>query len=277
LILVGVAASSLAAAAGATGSPTLRQSATVEYRGFRFFPGSCDSRPSSCARSIAKDWTSTEIDIVSSAIDEIMDRTGGVSVIERTQQRGVTVLRRYGVFIGRSGAVPAAAALRRDPAPAAIEVYDSFFTSPEARDSHSRKPGFLLVSEILLHECMHAIDNVSGEAEFLNVAGFVRAKDKWQFAIHSTDEAAALIRFNQDFARLEAAGDFKGEWRLGRATAMNMRPIRVPTIQATARPAEAFAEIGAILILDPGARKYLPHALVAYFDRAVFHQPITAP
>jgi len=35
-------------------------------------------------------------------------------------------------------------------------------------------------------------------------------------------------------------------------------------------PAEAFAEIGAHLMLDPKARAYLPAGAAAYFDREVF-------
>ena len=45
-----------------------------------------------------------------------------------------------------------------------------------------------------------------------------------------------------------------------------MRPVRGPTIQATVRPAEAFAGFGAILVLDPNARAYSSRDLVAYFD-----------
>jgi hypothetical protein len=252
--------------------PAFRQAAPVEYRGFTFSAGSCEAGQSACARSIPKKWTPSEIDVVKSAIDEILARTDGVGVVDRAQQRGVTVLRRHGVFIGRSGPVPAAAALRRDRLPAAIELYDSFFASPGGRDPFSGKPGFLLVSEILLHECMHAIDDVSRELEFLKVAGFVRSGDRWHFAVNNGEEAAALSGFNEEFARFEAAGDFMGEWRLGRAAAMNMRPVRVPTIQATVRPAEAFAETGAILVLDRDARKYLRRDLVVYFDRNVFRR-----
>jgi hypothetical protein len=153
-----------------------------------------------------------------------------------------------------------------------IELYDSFVRNPGGRDSYSGKPGFLLVSAILLHECLHAIDDLSGEPGFLDVAGFIRRGTRWQFALSSAHEAAALARFNEEFTRFEAAGDFMGEWRLGRATALNMHPVRVPTIQATVRPAEAFAEIGAILVLDPTARTYLPRGLVAYFDANVFRR-----
>jgi hypothetical protein len=51
---------------------------------------------------------------------------------------------------------------------------------------------------------------------------------------------------------------------------LKLRPTRVPSIQATRSPAEAFAEIGAHLVLDPKARAYLPAEIVAYFDREVF-------
>ena len=252
--------------------PSHLQPPPIEYRGFAFAAGSCDAGQSACAASVAKEWTAPEVDVVKSAIDGILARADGVDVADRTRQRGVTVLRRYGVFIGRSGPVPAAAALRRDRGAAAIELYDTFFANPRGRDSYSGKPGFLFVSAILLHEWMHAIDDVSREPEFLRVAGFVRSGDRWRFAVKRADEAAVLIRFNQEFARFEAAGDFMSEWRLGRSTAMDMRPTRVPTIQATVRPTEAFAEIGACLILDPNARQYLPRDLVAYFDKNVFRR-----
>jgi hypothetical protein len=269
--IVLAAGSSLTVPQRGTDDPTARQPAPIEYRGFRFLAGACEPGQTACAQGGPKDWTSSEIDVVTSAIDEILTRPNGANVVERTQRRGVTALRRYGALSGRSGPVPAAAALRRGRFPASIEVYDRFFASPHGRDSHSGKPGFLVVSEILLHECMHAIDDLSGDLEFVRIAGFTRAGDRWRFAIQNAEEAAALTRYNDEFARLDAAGaDFMAKWRLGRATALNMRPIRVPTIHATARPTEAFAEIGAILVLDPNARKYLPRDLVVYFDRNVF-------
>jgi hypothetical protein len=255
-----------------TASSALRQPTPAEYRGFILAAGSCEPGQSTCRKSNPKDWTPAEIDTAKRAIDEILATPEGADVVRRAAARGVTVLRRYGVFIGRAGPVSAAAALRRAGMSAAIELYDSFFRNPGGRDSYSGKPGFLLVSAILLHECMHAIDDVSGEPGFLEVAGFIRRGDRWQFALDTAHEAAALTRFNQEFTRFEAAGDFVGGWRLGRAAALNMLPVRVPTIQATVRPAEAFAEIGAILVLDPNARTYLPRALVAYFDANVFRR-----
>lgn len=234
--------------------------------------GSCEPGQSTCRKSIPKDWTQADIETARRAIDEVLATPDGAEVVGRAALRGVTVLRRYGVFIGRAGPVSAAAAVRRAGMSAAIELYDSFFSNPGVRDSYSGKPGFLLVAAILLHECMHAIDDVSGEPEFLDVAGFIRRGGRWQFALTSAHEAAALTRFNEEFTRFEAAGDFIGGWRLGRAAALNMRPVRVPTIQATVRPTEAFAEIGAILVLDPNARTYLPRDLVAYFDAKVFRR-----
>ena len=252
--------------------PSDRQPPPIEYRGFTFAAGSCESGQAACVASVPKEWTAPEIDVVKSALDGILARTDGADVVDRTRHRGVAVLRRYGVFIGRAGPVPDAAALRRDRGAAAIEVYDTFFADPRGRDSYSGKPGFLFVSAILLHECMHAIDDVSREPEFLRVAGFVRSGDRWHFAVKHADDAAVLTRFNQEFAPFEAARDFMGEWRLGRSAAMELRPTRVPTIQATVRPTEAVAEIGAFLVLDPNARKYLPRDLVAYFDTHVFRR-----
>ena len=250
----------------------LSQQTTTEYRGFAFAAGWCGSDQPACTASVPRHWTTVEVEVVKSAIDEILARPEGADVLERTRQRGVTVLRRYEAFIGRFGRNATAAALRRDRVAPAVEIYDSFFGSPGRRDAYSGKPGFLLVSEILLHECMHAIDDVSRSAGFLKAAGFVNSGDTWRFAVNTADEAAALSRFNEEFARLEAGGDFIAQWRLGRDAAMNMRPIRVPTIQATVRSTEAFAEIGAVLVLDPNARKYLPRDLVAYFDRNVFRR-----
>jgi hypothetical protein len=58
--------------------------------------------------------------------------------------------------------------------------------------------------------------------------------------------------------------------RVNRSLALKLRPTRVPSIRATRSPAEAFAEIGAHLVLDPKARTYLPADIVDYFDRHVF-------
>ena len=62
-----------------------------------------------------------------------------------------------------------------------------------------------------------------------------------------------------------------------RSLALRLQPVRVPSMRSVANPAEAFAEIGAHLVLDPSARTYLARPVVEYFDVSVFPALRRAP
>ena len=78
-------------------------------------------------------------------------------------------------------------------------------------------------------------------------------------------------QFEADLVRFERAGDWAAQWKMNRSLALGMRPVRLPTMQSIRGPAEAFAEIGSHLVLDPRARKILVTQIYrAYFDANVF-------
>ena len=254
-----------------------RTTAQTQYLGFTFAPGDCARSTADCTLRMPQEWTTTELDLVRRAIDEIVDKPAGKDIVRRTQARGVRVLRRYNVGLtSNSEAVPAiVASLRRSPAFIGIDVNDRFFANGSNRDRFSGKPGYLLAAQLLLHECMHAVDEWSTKPEFVSLVGFVRTGERWRFAVKTPDEVTALVRFDKDLASFEKSGDWEAEWRINRTLALGMRPVRVPTMQSIRSPAEAFAEVGSHLILDQAARRYLPSDLVAYFDANVFvgHAP----
>jgi hypothetical protein len=241
------------------------------YHGFTLSPGSCESAQLDCAQRIPKGWTTTEIDIVKEAIDEIVANPRGKQIALRAQERGLRTVNRFGLGTNNSEPVSAiAASLRRDRISAGLNVHDRFFAPSNARDAYSGRPGYLIVAETLLHECMHAVDDFSTQPEFSKVAGFVRAGARTRFSVDTADDVSTLNQYETELLRLEQARDFVGQWRMNRRLALRMRPIRVPTMQSTRNPAEAFAEIGSHLILDPAAPKYLPSQVVLYFDTNVF-------
>lgn len=246
-------------------------STELSYLGFTFAPGRCDIDQSSCAQRGPKDWTADDRALVKRAIDAIVMHPTGKSILERAQRRRFDVIRRYVTGLTNEGlAVSAIAASVHPGGDPTIEMNDRFFAYGSLRDAHSGRPGYLVVAQLLLHECIHAIDDLSGQPEFLTMLGFRRAGQRWRFAVNTESEIAALVRFDKELAILERAGDWPAQWRLNRDLALNMRPTRVPTMHSVRSPAEAFADIASHLILDPNARKYLPSQYASYFDSNVF-------
>jgi hypothetical protein len=253
--------------------PVIQQREPIGYEGFAFITVTCTVGDVACRQAAPKPWTPGEINSVKMAMDEILSRPGGRELAGRILKSGVGELRRFAMALSEGIAIPAiAAALQRRPASVAIAVYDRFFATQDHRDTNSGRPGYLFVSQLLLHEWMHAIDTWSDDPEFLKVAGFIRAGTQWRFAVDTPAEAEALTRWDREVQALEKSGDVVTQRHLNRRLALNLKPIRFPTMSYVRGPAEAFAEIGSHLILDPNARNYLPDDLVAYFDRHVFRQ-----
>jgi hypothetical protein len=247
----------------------------ITYQGFMFSPGQCKDGESDCLHRGPKAWKQSEIDTLKKSIDEIRRSINGRDVTDRAQTLDAATLQRFTRALVGGTPVPAiGAALRRDRTAKGIDLYDRVFISSKARDKYSGTPGYLLVAHTLLHECFHAIDNQSLQTTFAELVGFVDAGGRWRFAIRSQAEAAALTQFDNELLRMEQSGDFKGEADLNRRLALAMRPVRFPTMLSTSGPAEAFAEIGAHLILDPNARDYLPRPVVDYFVEKVFRRPL---
>jgi hypothetical protein len=259
--------------AGGQNSPPTR------YAGFIFAPGRCDPGAKDCELRKPKPWAGDDIATVKRAIDEILGRPMGKAVIEGAQRRGFLTLERYTA----AGLNDASGEPYPPPGPAAalhrnlysIDLYDRYFAKSGLRDPFSGKPGYLEVAEILLHECFHAVDNLSGTAGFRNLLGFT-AGSRFKFAATTEADVLALTEFGRqvrDAARhVEGVESRRASERLrraNRALALGMDPVRGPTMQSFQSPAEAFAEIGSHLVLDPRARTYLPRETVAYFDKLV--------
>jgi hypothetical protein len=119
---------------------------------------------------------------------------------------------------------------------------------------------------------MHTLDGVSRRTDIRALLGFVRAGARWRFAAATASQVAALTDFHREFARLARVKDRPGMWQANRRFALQMQPVRVPTMSGVRAPEEAFAEIGAHLILDSRAREYLPKEVVSYFEEQVFAQ-----
>ena len=245
-----------------------QENVPASYQGFPFASGYCDAARPDCLLSIPREWTPVEIALVKKAIDEIVASEKGRDILARAQQRGFGTLWRYSLGINNSVPVPAiAAGLRRGGNVRGIHVHDRVIAQGENRDSYSH---FLLVAQVLLHECMHAVDDVSDQAEFAALVGFADAGTRRTFAARTPEDVSALVRFDKELPDLERMGDWAGQWQLNRTLALAMRPIRIPSMQSIRSPAEAFAEIGSHLILDHKARTYLPRRVVEYFSANVF-------
>ena len=248
-------------------------STAPRYLGFIIAPGRCDAGATDCELRKPKPWTAGEIDTLKGAIDEIVARPMGKLIIDRAQRRGFLTLERYAF----AGINPESGAPYPPPGPTAalrpylytIDIYDPYFAKPRRRDPFSGKPGYLDAARLLLHECFHAVDNLSRTDEFRKLAGFMRAGSAFTFAAGNEADVHALTEFAKYFNSLESPGDWERLWRANRSLALGMKPVRVPTMGSIRSPAEAFAEIGSHLILDPRARTYLPRETVAYFDERV--------
>ena len=138
-----------------------------------------------------------------------------------------------------------------------VHFNDLFFEDAGIRDGFSGNPGYLLVSKIVLHECLHVFDLKTGASssdEFAKLVGFRRTDLGFQFTV-SEKELAAVARSQRRMEELKKARDRAGVWRESRSAALSMRPVRVPALSSTTSPEEAFAEIWCSLDLGRlGAR-----------------------
>jgi len=274
VVLASLALLAASSSAGVRSSAAQNNSSSPSYRGFTFVEGTCESPADLCAVREAKPWTPDEIGHVRKALDEIAAATHGESILNRVHQRGVVTLRRYATGIGRDstgriGRFRGIRASTQRDGPRTIDVYDQFFATGGLRDAFSGKPGYLVAAQMLLHECFHGIDVVSSRSEFPPLVGFLRYASGWKFGATTAGEAKILTDFD---TRLKALGDPPEEtaaMNLNRL-ALQMRPIRVPTMESIRNPTEAFAEIGSHLVLDRRARTYLPASVSQYFDDRVF-------
>lgn len=242
----------------------------VQSQGFSFSPGTCELGAEFCAVSTPRAWTSTELELVRTALDDIASRDLGRRIIERARANGFRTLRRFGQAARlnvqkqyQAQPLIVAAAHSDDLGSVrSIDVTDRFFERSSARDHFSGQPGYLLTTEILAHEMVHAIDldqQYSGTAEFRRVGRLGMTAAQQQEA----------DRANLERERLTAESQYESAWRASRSFAIVTLRGRLPSVHALDNYREAFAEYGAHLVLDPNARRQFEPRLVQYFERAV--------
>lgn len=147
-----------------------------------------------------------------------------------------------------------------------IDLTDRFFERQSARDHFSGQPGYLLTTEILAHELLHAVDagqQYSGTAEFRRVV---------RLGMPVSQQEAA-DRANVERERLNAEGRYDAGWEASRSWAIVTLRGRLPSVHTLDNYREAFAELGAHLVLDPNARRQFEPRVVQYLERAVSGPP----
>jgi hypothetical protein len=240
------------------------------HDGFSFSPGTCELGPEFCAVTTPRSWAQNEIDLVGAALDEIESRDLGKRVTERAARNGFQTLRRFAQAAhlnaqGRYDAEPMLVATTHADdrhSVRTIDVTDRFFERGSARDHFSGDPGYLLTTEILAHELVHAMDlgqRYSGTAEFRRVARLGTTAAQQQEA----------DRVNLERERLDGEGRYESGWEASRSFAVLKLRGRLPSVLALDGYREAFAEFGAHLILDPNARRRFEPRLIRYIDRAM--------
>jgi hypothetical protein len=245
-----------------------------QHGGFSFSPGTCELGPEFCAVAIPRAWAPAEIDLVRAALDEIAANDLGKRITERAGQNGFHTLRRFAHAAklnaqGGYDAEPLIVATAHTDANHSIRTIDltnRFFERGSARDQFSGKPGYLLTTEILVHELVHAMDfgqRYSGTPEFGRVArlGMTAAQQR------------EADRVNLERERLNDESRYEASWQVSRSFGIVTMRGRLPSVQALDGYREAFAEFGADLVLDPNARRRLEPRLLRYFDRAVSDAP----
>jgi hypothetical protein len=241
-----------------------------QHDGMFFSSGTCEQGPEFCALTIPRAWSPTEIDLISAALDQIAASDLGRRIIERASQNGFRTLRRFAHAAqlnaqGRYDSQPTiAASTHTDDRHSlrTIDLTDRFFERESARDHFSGDPGYLLTTEILAHELVHAMDlgqQYSRTAEFGRVA-------RLGMPIAREQEAD---RVNLERERLNEDGRYEDSWQVSRAFGVLTMRGRMPSVQTLDNYREAFAEFGAHLVLDPNALRRFEPRLILFFERAV--------
>ena len=113
-----------------------------------------------------KEWTAAEIALVSAALDDIAGTDLGRQIIDRALSNGFRTLRRFVRAArldgdrGYQAEEPTVATAHHDEQNGikTIDLTDRFFERQSLRDQFSGPPGYLLTTEILAHELVHAVD-----------------------------------------------------------------------------------------------------------------------
>jgi hypothetical protein len=231
---------------------SMRTPQTINESGLSFEPGS--------GTPWAKEWTATERTVVLRAVKDIRAHPLGDRLWRTVSNEGKRdiVLRRYSEDV-KSGREPTVVTRQWGKW---LEVFDRFF---ECRDRDPLNGSYELGTYIVLHELFHVLDGelrFSKVPEFLDVVGFTRdGSFNWKAGEQSKADLVQKL--------LWTTRDCQAQMRLQRQFGVRVLG-RLPSYGATGRPREAFADIGAHLILDPKASEYTPATVRVYFDRAVF-------
>ena len=245
-----------------------------QHNGFRFSPGTCEQGPEFCALATPRSWAPAEIALVRAALDEIGTSDLGRWIAQRARRNGFVTLRRFAHAAdldaaGRYGVQPMIVATTHTDAGhdiRTIDLTDRFFERESVRDHFSGEPGYLLTTEILAHELVHAVDlrrQYSGTAEFERVARLGMPVTRQQDA----------DRVNLERERLNGEGRYDAAWEASRSFGILLLRGRLPSVQALDSYREAFAEFGAHLALDPNARRRFEPRLLLFFERTVSEAP----
>jgi len=245
----------------------------LSHRGFTFSTGTCELGPQFCAISTPQAWTAAEIALVSAALDEIAGTDFGRQIIDRALSNGFRTIRRFVRAArlngdrGYQAEEPTVATAHHDEPNGikTIDLTDRFFERQSLRDQFSGPPGYLLTTEILAHELVHAVDmnqRYSGTETFrrsvrLGMPAALQAE---------VDAANAARRPFVD------EGRHADDWYASRSFAIVRLRGRLPSLHALEGYREAFAEVGAHLVLDANARAQFEPRVIQYFTRAVSGQ-----
>jgi hypothetical protein len=244
------------------------------HEGLSFRPGTCELGPEWCAVATPRQWTPGEIDLVRAALDEIRANDMGRRIAQRAVLNGFHTLRRFAhaAELNAEGQAEVrtmiVATTHTDDGHAlrTIDLTDRFFERASVRDHFSGDPGYLLTTEILAHELVHAMDlgqQYSGTAEF-------RAVARLGMPVARQREADQV---NVEREQLNRQGRYEASWDVSRSWGILKLRGRLPSVQALDSYREAFAEFGAHLVLDPNARHRLEPRLIRYFESAVAAAP----
>ena len=240
------------------------------HRGFRFSAGTCELGPQFCAMAAPREWAASEIALVSGALDEIAGSDLGRRIVDHALSNGFHTLRRF----SRAARLDGERGYQADAATVAtthhdeqsavktIDLTDRFFERQSLRDQFSGPPGYLLTTEVLAHELVHAVDI---DQRYSATETFRRGVRLGMPAALQADVDAA----NAERRPLVDAGRHADDWYASRSFAIVRLRGRLPSLHALEGYREAFAEIGAHLILDANARSQFEPRVIRYFTQSV--------
>jgi hypothetical protein len=240
------------------------------HRGFLFSAGTCELGPQFCALAAPREWTAGEIALVSGALDDIAVTDLGRRIIDRALSNGFRTIRRYANAarldaerVYQMETLTVATAHHDEPsAIKTIDLTDRFFERQSLRDQFSGPPGYLLTTEVLAHELVHAVDM---NQRYSGTETFRRGVRLGMPAALQADVNAA----NAERRALVDAGRHADDWHASRSFAIVRLRGRLPSLHALEGYREAFAEVGAHLVLDPNARSQFEPRVIQYFTRSV--------